>query len=97
MSPAGKTKKTVAVIGYGSQGRAVALNLRDSGYKVVVGLRSRSASRAVAAKDRPGDVATIPEAVKKADVVCFAIPDHRHVQVYERNVAPNVRHGVTLL
>ena len=82
--PTGKKEKRVsqrpcvAVIGYGSQGRAIALNLRDSGYAVTVGLRARSKSRAQVKRERGIAVDTIAAAKAQADVVCFAFPDHLH-------------------
>ena len=76
MSPKAKEKKPVAMIGYGSQGRALALNLRDSGHNVLIGLRAKSKSRTIACKDGFKSLYAVPDAVANADIVCFAFPDH---------------------
>ncbi|MFB6105366.1 MAG: ketol-acid reductoisomerase [Halobacteriaceae archaeon] len=88
--------KTVAVIGYGSQGHAHALNLADSGVDVVVGLREGSSSRDAATADGLR-VATVAEATAQADVVAFLIPDNSQPAVYEADVEPNLDAGDTLL
>src|SRR4051794_18798713 len=84
--------RKVAVIGYGSQGHAHALNLKDSGVDVRVGLRegSSSAAKAAAAGLK---VASIAQAAAEADVVMFTIPDTDIADVYETEVAPNLRDG----
>jgi ketol-acid reductoisomerase len=84
--------KKIAVIGYGSQGHAHALNLRDSGLDVRVGLRPDSASRAKAEKEglRVVDAAT---AAREADVVMMLVPDEQGAEIYEREVAPGLRAG----
>ncbi|MEW5795885.1 MAG: ketol-acid reductoisomerase [Candidatus Zixiibacteriota bacterium] len=87
--------KSVAVIGYGSQGRAISRNLRDAGYSVVVGLRPKSHSRSRARKEGL-TVTTIPKAVQDASIICFAFPDHLHAGVYGRSIAPLLTPGVTL-
>jgi len=87
--------KSVAVIGYGPQGRAIAQNLRDSGYEVAVGLRAGSSSRARARRDGLS-VSGIPAAVRRSDVVCFAFPDHLHGRVFRRSIAPQLRRKATL-
>ncbi|MFG0212116.1 ketol-acid reductoisomerase [Brevibacillus porteri] len=86
--------KTIAIIGYGSQGHAQAQNLRDSGYKVVVGLRPGK-SWDVAAKDG-FEVLTVAEATKRADVVQILMPDERQAQVYRDEIAPNLKSGAAL-
>jgi ketol-acid reductoisomerase len=88
--------KTVAIIGYGSQGHAHALNLRDSGVDVVVGLPSTSKS---AAKARTAglEVLTVADAAKKGDVVMVLIPDHLQGDVYRTDIAPNLTSGKTLM
>jgi len=88
--------QTVAVIGYGSQGHAHALNLRDSGVNVVVGLAAGSKSRSLAeaAGLRVLDTA---EAVKVADVVMIAVPDTAQKAVYDEDVAPNLKPGALLM
>ncbi len=91
-----KAKKQIAVIGYGSQGRAVALNLRDSGYPVLVGLPVRSKSRGSTRKDRI-TVKTVPEAVAAAEIVIMAFPDHLHGRVFARQIGPSLQPGATLL
>ncbi len=89
-------KKTAAVIGFGSQGHAHALNLKESGIKVVIGLYPGSKSRAVAAK-QGFEVLDTAEAVKKADVIFMAVPDLKIPSVYEKDVAPHLTKGKTLL
>lgn len=89
-------KPVVAVIGYGSQGRAISLNLQDSGYDVVVGLRSGSRSYARARREGIRSIATIRAAVRRADCICFAFPDHLHGKVYRRSIQPNLRRRVTM-
>jgi len=79
----------VAVLGYGSQGHAHALNLRDSGVDVEVGLREGSPSWA-AAEEAGLTVRTIPEAVRGAQLVAVLLPDHVQKGVYEHDVAPNL-------
>ena len=88
--------QTVAVIGYGSQGHAHALNLRDSGVNVVVGLAAGSKSRSLAeaAGLRVLDTA---EAVKVVDVVMIAVPDTAQKAVYDEDVAPNLKPGALLM
>ncbi|WP_276787042.1 ketol-acid reductoisomerase [Trueperella bernardiae] len=81
--------KKVAVIGYGSQGHAHALNLRDSGVDVVVGLRPGSTSIAKA-EDQGLKVATIEEAVAQADVVMILTPDQHQRKVYAEQIAPHL-------
>jgi ketol-acid reductoisomerase len=92
-----KAQKQVAMIGYGSQGRALALNLRDSGFDVSVGLRPRSKNRVNARKDGLKTIVTIPDAVRQADVVCFSFPDHLHGRVYRKSIEKHLRSGSTLL
>ncbi len=87
--------KTVAIIGYGSQGHAHALNLRDSGIKVIIGLYSgsRSAERAKA----DGFEVLIPdEAAKRADIIMMLIPDTLQPEVYETAILPNLDEGNAL-
>ena len=88
--------KTVAVIGYGSQGHAHALNLRDSGIKVVVGLTPSSASRAKAQAQKL-EVVDTAEAARRGDLISFLIQDHLQPGVFERDIKPNLAPGKTLL
>lgn len=87
--------KTVAVIGYGSQGHAHSLNLKDSGANVVVGLYegSKSWAKAEAAGLK---VMTAAEAVIEADIVMMLIPDEKQASTYKNEVAPNLRPGMAL-
>ncbi len=87
--------KTIAVIGYGSQGRAHALNLHDDRRDVVVGLRAGSASRDEARRDHLR-VASIPEAVAAADVVMMLVPDEEQPALYLREVVEHLRPGTAL-
>src|SRR5438067_1853048 len=86
----------VAILGYGSQGHAHALNLADSGVDVIVGLREGSPSSA-AAEEAGLKVGTVPEAVRDAQIVAFLLPDGPQAQVYEEEVAPNLAPGAALL
>ena len=86
------SEKTVAVLGYGSQGHAHAQNLRDSGVKTVVGLRADSARWEVAKKDGLS-VYEVPEAVKMADIVMLLLPDEVQATVYEESIRPNLKSG----
>jgi len=88
--------KTLAVLGFGSQGHAHALNLRDSGLKVIVGLYKGSKSAPVARKHGFKVVRT-DEAVRQADVIMVALPDTKQAKVYKEDIAPNLRKGQTLL
>jgi ketol-acid reductoisomerase len=88
--------KTVAVIGYGSQGHAHALNLRDSGIDVVVGLHEGSKSRAKAEADGLR-VLPVAEAVRAADVIMILVPDHIQKRLYEEEIAPNLKPGKTVM
>jgi ketol-acid reductoisomerase len=86
----------VAVIGYGSQGHAHALNLRDSGIEVEVGLRAGSPS-ADAAEDAGLAVGTVGDATRGAQVVAVLVPDHVQKGVYEQEVEPNLEPDAALL
>ncbi|TRW44636.1 ketol-acid reductoisomerase [Georgenia yuyongxinii] len=88
--------KKVAIVGYGSQGHAHALNLRDSGVDVVVGLREGSASRAKA-EEQGLAVATVAEAVKAADVVMILAPDQVQRGLYAADIEPNLKDDAALL
>src|SRR5664279_4799061 len=87
--------KHVAIIGYGSQGHAHALNLKDSGIKVTVGLYEGSKSWAKAAKEGL-NVATVKDAVSQADVVMMLLPDEKQAAVYREFVGPYLRKGSAL-
>ena len=87
--------KTVAVVGYGSQGHAHAQNLRDSGVNVVIGLYEGSKS-AVKAKEDGFEVLNTADAVKKADLVMILINDERQAAMYKKDVAPYLEDGMTL-
>ena len=87
--------KTVAIIGYGSQGHAHALNLKDSGIKVVIGLRSDSSSVAKA-KEAGLEVLNVDEASKKADLEMILVPDELAADIYNTQIAPNLKDGATL-
>jgi ketol-acid reductoisomerase len=89
-------EKTIAIIGYGSQGHAHALNLRDSGLNVVVGLHAGSKSRAKA--EAAGlEVLTAPDAAKAGDFIMVLLPDHVQGDVYRREIAPHLSPGKTLM
>ncbi len=83
--------ETLAVIGYGNQGRSQALNLRDSGLQVIVG--SRPDASAEQAREEGFDVVGIAEACRRADAVLLLIPDEIMPEVYERDVAPALQAG----
>jgi len=86
----------IAVLGYGSQGHAHALNLRDSGVEVEVGLRDGSSSWS-AAEEAGLSVASFPKAVRGARVVAVLLPDHVQKGVYEAHVAPNLDEDAAVL
>src|SRR5215471_18784605 len=88
--------RTVAIIGYGSQGHAHALNLRDSGLDVVVGLYpgSKSWAKAEAAGLR---VLTASEAAKAADAIMILVADHIQADLYNKEIAPHMTVGKTLM
>jgi ketol-acid reductoisomerase len=87
--------KTIAVIGYGIQGRAQAMNLRDSGLRVVVGLRKGGKSWDLAVAER-FEVYEVEEAVKRADVVLVLIPDMEQPKVWERQIGPFLKEGAVV-
>ncbi|MFP6886470.1 MAG: ketol-acid reductoisomerase, partial [Opitutales bacterium] len=89
-------KKTLAVIGYGSQGHAHALNLKESGCKVIVGLYKGSKSIKVA-KKHGFEVVDVAEATRRADVIMIGVPDMKQAAVYETEIKPNLSKGKTLL
>ncbi|MEQ2006754.1 MAG: ketol-acid reductoisomerase [Limisphaerales bacterium] len=88
--------KTLAVLGFGSQGHAHALNLKDSGCNVIIGLYEGSKSIAVA-REKGFEVVPTAEAVKRADVIMVALPDTKQAAAYEKDIAPNLTKGKTLL
>jgi ketol-acid reductoisomerase len=90
-------KKTVAVIGYGSQGHAHALNLRDSGIQVIVGMFDLQDPTARAAKQAKFKVVSIEKAVRAADVVMILVPDEFQQAAYEKSIKPNLRPGMMLM
>lgn len=87
--------KTIAVIGYGIQGRAQAMNLRDSGLRVVVSLRKGGKSWDLAVSER-FEVYEVEEAVKRADVVLVLIPDMEQPKVWERQIGPFLKEGAVV-
>ena len=88
--------KTVAIIGYGSQGHAHALNLRDSGVKVIVGLYNGSKSWAKA-EAQGFEVYTAAEAAKQADIIMILINDEKQAAMYKKDVEPNLEEGNMLM
>jgi ketol-acid reductoisomerase len=88
-------EKTIAVLGYGSQGRGQSRNMADSGLKVVVGLRKGGNSWQKAYDDGM-DVKTVEDAVKVADVVHILLPDEVQSEVYEKSIAPYIEPGNTI-
>ena len=88
--------KVCAVIGFGSQGHAHALNLKDSGVEVVVGLYKGSKSIPVA-QEHGFQVLDVSEAVQKADIIFFATPDLKSASIYDTEVAPHLKKGKALL
>ena len=87
--------KTVSVIGYGSQGHAHALNLHESGVKVIVGLYEGSKSWAKAESDGL-QVATVDEAAKAGDLIMILLPDTVQKKVYAESIEPNLTQGKAL-
>jgi len=87
--------KTVAMIGFGSQGHAHAENLRDSGVSVIVGLNPNGSSWAKA-QAKGFEVLTVAEATAKADVVMILLPDETQKSVYEAEIEPNLKEGATI-
>ncbi len=88
--------KTVAIIGYGSQGHAHALNLRDSGVSVIVGLHEGSKSRAKAEAEGLS-VYPVTEAAARADIIMMLTPDTMQAAIYNESIAPNLKPGNTLM
>ena len=88
--------KTLAVLGFGSQGHAHALNLKESGANVIIGLYEGSKSIAVA-KEKGFEVYPTAEAVRRADVIFVALPDTKQAAAYKKDIAPNLVKGKTLL
>lgn len=96
VDPAALAGQTVAVIGYGSQGHAHALNLHDSGVAVIVGLAAGSKSRPLA-EEAGLEVRTVAEAVGAADVVMILVPDTAQKAVYDAEIEPHLRPGQLLM
>ena len=94
--PSALHEQTVAIIGYGSQGHAHALNLHESGVDVIVGLQPESKSRPLA-EEAGLRVSNVADAVKAADVVMILVPDTGQKAVYDAEIAPNLRDGQLLM
>jgi len=94
--PAALEGQAVAIIGYGSQGHAHALNLHESGVDVIVGLAEGSKSKALA-EEAGLEVRTVAEAVKAADVIMILVPDTGQKAVYDTEIEPNLRPGQLLM
>ena len=88
--------KTIAILGYGSQGHAHALNLRDSGYDVVVGLRPGSSSRADAEAEGL-EVLDVGDAASRGDVVMVLLPDEKQHEVWEADIRDGIAEGKLLM
>jgi ketol-acid reductoisomerase len=88
--------KTLAVLGFGSQGHAHALNLKDSGLNVIIGLYEGCKSIPVA-REKGFKVYPTGQAVKKADIIFVALPDTKQAAVYQSDIAPHLAPGKTLL
>ncbi len=88
--------KTIAIIGYGSQGHAHALNLKDSGVKVLVGLRPDSASVAKA-QEQGLEVLSVVEAASRGDLVVILLPDERHHDIWEQEIRDGIAEGNMIL
>ncbi len=88
--------KVVGIIGYGSQGHCHALNLKDNGQKVMVGLHAGSKSRE-AARQAGLEVGDVDEVTRQSDVVMIVIPDHVQGPVYRESIEPNLKPGSTLM
>src|SRR5204863_9917075 len=88
--------KTLAVLGFGSQGHAHALNLKESGMNVIIGLYEGRKSIPVA-QEKGFEVVTTAEAVRRADVIFVALPDTKQAKAYQKDIAPNLNKGKTLL
>ena len=88
--------KTVAIIGYGSQGHAHALNLKESGVKVIVGLYEGSKSWK-RAEEQGFEVCTSAEAAKKADIIMILINDELQAKLYKESIEPNLEEGNMLI
>ncbi len=87
--------KTVAILGYGSQGHAHAQNLKDSGVNVIIGLYEGSKSKEIAQKDG-FEVYTPKEASQKADIIMFLVPDHVQPKIWKEEVKDNIKEGIAL-
>ena len=89
-------ESTIAVLGYGSQGHAQAQNMRDSGLKVIIGLRSKSKSCQQASKDG-FEVLTPAEACQRADIIQVLTPDTVQAQLYKEDIEPHLKEGKALV
>ena len=88
--------KVIGIVGYGSQGHAHALNLRDSGCNVIIGLRKEGKSWPVAEKDG-FEVMTVPELTQKADIIMILINDEKQADMYKKDIAPNLTAGKAIM
>src|SRR4026209_821680 len=88
--------KTVAIVGYGSQGHAHALNLKDSGVDVVVGLRPDS-SPVTRARGQGLEVLDIPDAASRGDIVMVLLPNEKHGELYREQIADGIAPGKLLM
>ena len=88
--------KTIGIIGYGSQGHAHALNLKDNGQVVLVGLHPGSSSREKA-REAGLEVVDVPDAVQRSDIVMVLIPDHVQAGVYKEQIEPHIKPGSQLM
>src|SRR5829696_1328728 len=95
-SPEALEGKKIAILGYGSQGHAHALNLRDSGYDVVVGLRPDSSSRANA-EEAGLEVLDTADAASAGDVVMILLPDEKQGEVWHSEIADGIAEGKLLM